>query len=49
MLLAGEDWVSKVDSVTLSAGSVGGFTEPEKMKQTFTRNKNIVIERLSVD
>lgn len=30
MLLAGEGWVSKVDSVTLSAGSVGGFTEPKE-------------------
>lgn len=45
MLLAGEGWVPGIDSVIPSAGSVGGFTEPERTKQKFIMNKSTVIER----
>lgn len=44
-LLAGEGWVPRVDSVIPSAGSVGGFTEPERTKQKFIVKKSIIIER----
>lgn len=43
-LLAGEGWVPRVDSVTMGAGSVGGLTEPERMKQTRIINKSVVTE-----
>lgn len=33
LLLAGEDWVPSVDSVIPSAGSFGGFTEPERQSR----------------
>ena len=49
VLTAGGGWVSRAGSVPLCAGSVGGFTEPARMKQTFIMNKSIVIERESID
>lgn len=45
LLLAGEGWVPRVDSVIPSAGSVGGFTEPERTKQKFIMNESTIIER----
>lgn len=39
VLLAGEGCVPRVDSVALSGESVGGFTEPGRMKQTLLMNK----------
>lgn len=32
MLLAGEGWMPRVDSVASSRESVGGFTEPGRIK-----------------
>lgn len=42
--MAGEGWVLRAGSVMLRAGSAGGLTEPERMKQMFIMNKSIVIE-----
>ena len=39
MLLAREGWVPRVDSVALSGESIGGFTEPGRIKQTLVMNK----------
>ena len=39
MLLAREGRVPRVDSVGLSGESIGGFTEPGRMKQTLLINK----------
>lgn len=39
MLLAREGRVPRVDSVGLSGESIGGFTEPGRMKQTLLMNK----------
>lgn len=38
-LLAGEGWVSRVDSVTLSGGSVEEISEPERIRKIFIMNK----------
>lgn len=39
VLLAGEGWVPRADSVPLVGGSVGGSAKPERRKQTFEMNK----------
>ena len=39
MLLAREGRVPRVDSVALSGESIGGFTEPGRIKQTLVMNK----------
>lgn len=39
MLLAREGRVPRVDSVALSGESIGGFSEPGRIKQTLVMNK----------